>query len=422
MENKRLLIISDDQDLSTAYRSILAPKANPSAHATSPFGLEPQFTDQGEPGLLLLKKSMDTELPFAAVFIIINNNSSWDGLRTATEIRKTDPNIEIALICPDQQFTTEQIVKAVAPPERLLFLRNPAAPDEFLQLAHCLTSKWSLTAKTTILDNSQTRFHELTTANRQLIWEINTDGNFTYCSPSCEAVYGYKPEELLGENIFNRLVPPDEINAQQKLFTETISRKKSLHNVHRKIISRSGKIIYVDTTCIPLLKNGKVIACRGLDRDVTEMKNLELQLELKTMELTEVNNALKILLKQSTEAIAEHERKIYDNLQRLVFPYFDKLATKEINQETELYINVIRTNLEKITSTFNLKVSSKLSGLTPRELQVAELIKQGKSTKEMSTLLGLSSRTIEFYRDKLRVKLNIKMKKVNLRSHLASIS
>ena len=422
MENKRLLVISDDQDLSTAYQAILAPVQVTPPQNTSASVFETEFIDHGKQGLLLVKESLASNSPFAAVFIKTDKNSSWNEIKTATEIRKIDPDIEIVLIIPDPKITRDKIILAVGSSDKLLFSRRPYDPDEFLQIAAYLTSKWTHTAKATILNNNQTRFNELTTANREFVWEIDVNGNFTYCSNSCKTVLGYTPEELLGENIFNKLVPVTEQEQQKKLFKDTIKKEKSHLNVQRKALNQAGELIYINTSCIPLVENGKVTACRGLDRDITQTKNLELQLELKTMEFAEVNNALKVLLEQSTEAISEHERKIYDNLQRLVFPYFDKLATKNINQEVELYINVIRANLEKITSTFNLKVSSRLSGLTPREIQVAELIKQGKSTKEMSTLLGLSSRTIEFYRDKLRVKLGIKKKKVNLRSHLASIS
>jgi DNA-binding NarL/FixJ family response regulator len=59
--------------------------------------------------------------------------------------------------------------------------------------------------------------------------------------------------------------------------------------------------------------------------------------------------------------------------------------------------------------------------LTPTEIQVANFIRQGKTTKEIAEMLNLSPKTIEFHRDNIRTKMGIKNKKINLRTHLMSI-
>jgi len=62
-----------------------------------------------------------------------------------------------------------------------------------------------------------------------------------------------------------------------------------------------------------------------------------------------------------------------------------------------------------------------MSALSPTDLQIALLIKEGKSTKEIADTMNLSSKTIEFHREKIRDKLGIKNKKVNLRTLLANM-
>jgi DNA-binding NarL/FixJ family response regulator len=84
-------------------------------------------------------------------------------------------------------------------------------------------------------------------------------------------------------------------------------------------------------------------------------------------------------------------------------------------------IEVIRLNLEQVVSSATPALSSKYFMFSPNELQVVNLIRCGKTTKEMARLLNLSTRTVETYRDSIRKKLNLKHKKVNLRTYLSSI-
>lgn len=266
------------------------------------------------------------------------------------------------------------------------------------------------------------RFHELAIQSLEWVWETDAQGNFTYCSPSCKALYNYEPIELLGRNAIETFIPPEDRATQQKIMEEIRRCKKPRNGLRRRAMRKDGTVIPIETHCRPVLAGKAVVGFRGLSRDLRVIQELELRLEHKTRELTEVNNALSILLHQGAEARAEHERRIHDNLQRLVLPYLEKIQERGKDQELELYLRVAMANLEKITSTFSLTLSARLDGLTPRELEVAELIKQGRSTKQIATILDLSSRTVEFYRDKLRVKLGIKSKKTNLRSYLSSLA
>jgi DNA-binding NarL/FixJ family response regulator len=117
----------------------------------------------------------------------------------------------------------------------------------------------------------------------------------------------------------------------------------------------------------------------------------------------------------------ELEEKMVSNVRELVFPYLAKLNKGKLQDKEKAFANIIESNLKDIISPFARSLTGKFLGLTPSEIQVANLIKQGKTTKDIAELSHLSPRTIEFHRDNIRTKLGIKNKKINLRTHLLSL-
>jgi len=85
-------------------------------------------------------------------------------------------------------------------------------------------------------------------------------------------------------------------------------------------------------------------------------------------------------------------------------------------------MGVLENNLNSIVSPFVRNLSLKGVHLTPMELKVSNLIRQGKGTKDIAGLLNISVRSVEFHRDNIRKKLDIKGKKVNLQSFLTASS
>jgi len=84
-------------------------------------------------------------------------------------------------------------------------------------------------------------------------------------------------------------------------------------------------------------------------------------------------------------------------------------------------LSIIVSNLEDIIAPFSRQLSSKFSNLTPKEIQVAGLVKEGKTTKEIAELLVSTPDAIEFHRKNLRKKLGLRNTKSNLRSYLLSL-
>ena len=159
---------------------------------------------------------------------------------------------------------------------------------------------------------------------------------------------------------------------------------------------------------------------------IAEERTLELakaneELRMHKLMLEESNTALRVLLKKRDEDKIEIEEKMLYNVKELVKPYIEKLKETELSPKQTALINVIESNIDDIISPFVRDMSLKFLKLTPMEIQVANLIKQGKTTKQIAELMNLSGRTIETHRKKIRTKIGIGNKKANLRSHLLSL-
>jgi DNA-binding CsgD family transcriptional regulator len=152
------------------------------------------------------------------------------------------------------------------------------------------------------------------------------------------------------------------------------------------------------------------------------LRERELELELQTQNLEEANTALRVLLKRREEDKGELEEKVLANVKELVNPYLNRLKNTTLDPQQRAHLELIESNLNDIISPFLHQLSSKYLNLTPREIEVATLVKEGKVTKEIAEILNLSMNAVDFHRKNIRQKLGLKNKKANLRTHLLSLS
>ena len=153
-----------------------------------------------------------------------------------------------------------------------------------------------------------------------------------------------------------------------------------------------------------------------------KLKTKEKKLEKKAVELEEVNIALNILLEKRDEDKKQLEENVLGNVKELISPYLRKLKKSHLDDKQRIYLVLLESHLKDIISPFLGSLTSKYLGLTPSEIHVAGLVKEGKTTKEIAELLNSSQRTIEFHRNSIRAKLDLKNKKVNLRTYLLTLA
>ncbi len=79
--------------------------------------------------------------------------------------------------------------------------------------------------------------------------------------------------------------------------------------------------------------------------------------------------------------------------------------------------------LKKIEDFKTQKLASlhPLAILSPKEAQIALLVKEGKKSEEIARFLNLSKDTVDFYRKRIRSKLDLKRKGISLRKYLQKL-
>ncbi len=278
------------------------------------------------------------------------------------------------------------------------------------------------------LRKSEQKFHSLIETTSDWVWEVDLNGVYTYTSPKVKDIMGYDAEEIIGTVYFEYL-EGEEREREIESFSEKSEQAKPFSGWIFTQLRKDGSSVIMEVNGSPNFdSNGSFAGWIGFCRDITDkvhaeraLKKREEELEIKANDLQEVNAALKVLLKQRDEDRCEQEEKVVANVKQLVNPYLDQLRKTGLKPVQESSLNIIEANLDEIISPFIYKLSSKYSNLTPAEIKVMDLVKHGKSTKEIAELLNLSWQTIEFQRKKIRKKLGINNKKTNLRTHLLHV-
>jgi len=150
-----------------------------------------------------------------------------------------------------------------------------------------------------------------------------------------------------------------------------------------------------------------------------ELQETNQQLTLERKALQESNTALRIVLARIEEEKQEIYRDIKTNVEKILMPILHSLALQLRPAQTK-YVEMLQTNLEEITSPFISQLSVSYHSMTPTEIAISNMIRNGMRTKEIADMRGVSEATINRHREKIRRKLKITNRDVNLVTFLQS--
>ncbi len=277
------------------------------------------------------------------------------------------------------------------------------------------------------MGNSEEMFRTFFETASDLMCITDKYGNFIYVNGSFATTLGYSKEEIIGMHTTQILHQKSIEKRFKPKFKELIEKGKL--DLETIWITKDGKEIYGEEKVLAVYdSDGAFVGTRGVLRDITkrkraeqELRARELELDAKNKGLEEMNSALRVLLKRRDEDKSEIEEKVLLNIQELILPYLEKLGNSRLEVKQVLLVNILESNLKDIVSPFARELTRKYMKFTPTEIQVANLVKQGKTTKEIADLMNVSDKTIESHRKNIRKKIGIKNRKENLQTHLLTI-
>jgi PAS domain S-box-containing protein len=289
-----------------------------------------------------------------------------------------------------------------------------------------------------LLRQSEERYRSLAENSRVGFWQTTLDGYTIYINPAMCQMLGIENSEELHGKTYHSFYNAEN---QQIVNRELAKREKGMSSTYEvELIGKNGKKRNVMISGAPIfLSENKIHSAIGTFTDVTNLKRTEealmkahdelehrvkkrtRELEVKTNSLEEINTAMKVLLKKREEDKKEIEDNVLTNVKGLVEPYFKKIKKTKLDDKQEAFLGIIESNLNEIISPFTRIMSLKYLNLTPSEIQIANLIKYGSTTKKIAELLNISPRTVESHRKNIRRKIGLEHKRANLRSHLLSL-
>lgn len=267
------------------------------------------------------------------------------------------------------------------------------------------------------LRKSEERYRFLFDAVPVGIGMADLEGTVYAANRSIQESTGYTLEEFKAVKIGDTYV---DLNERKQLLQ--VLRESGQVRDYEIRLRRKDGTVYPALVNIDQIEHDGQKVILTTQRDITERKRMERELAIESQRLAETNTALNVLLQHREKDIREMEKKIVANIKTSVLPYLGDLR-KRLSTPAQLnYLDVIEFNLQQIITPFLQNLTARFADFTSREIQIATLIKDGKSSKEIADIIMISVRSVEFHRNNIRKKLGLAYKANNLRSFLLTLS
>jgi PAS domain S-box-containing protein len=272
---------------------------------------------------------------------------------------------------------------------------------------------------------SEERYRTLVENASEFIFMLNEEGKISSLNKAAAQLFGKEIEVIMGSSITKLF--PKEISDSYLKDINQVFRKGIRLRTELKLVT-GNKELWITNSINPVRDSqGKVVAVLVVSRDTTKRRKIEEELRQTTRELKIEREAMErknITLREILSQIeAEKDRikqQIAANLEQTIIPILLKLKESSDPFQRRLF-EMLERDLKEISSPFLTSLKYTYSKLSPRELEISRLIKNGMTSKEISRVLNISPTTVYKYRQLIRKKLQLVETETNLQSFLQTL-
>ncbi|MBU0485295.1 MAG: PAS domain S-box protein [Proteobacteria bacterium] len=270
-----------------------------------------------------------------------------------------------------------------------------------------------------LLRKQEQEFRTLAENSPDNISRYDREGRFLYLNEKLADFLRINSGEVLGKN--RTEIRPDESYSDYFAMMMKAMETDTILEMELEIPDREKEVHLI--RFVPEHdEHGRVIGAFAFGRDISDYLQNKRTLRRQQEELAANKAALSVLLDHTRQSETEIQKNVLATLENMVIPYLDEaMEAVTENATASVALQAALDCLRQVTSPYAKKIASPEVGLSPRELQIADLVKQGLTTKDIAGRFNLAVGTVEFYRDRIRKKLKIKNKKANLRTYLLSM-
>ena len=186
-------------------------------------------------------------------------------------------------------------------------------------------------------------------------------------------------------------------NASNQYVRSVLKSSITIYHIKNSLEKIDGTLVNLSINMGPMMdQTAGLTGVVAAIEDITDQKfheeereKLVDQISDQYHELTELHTALETLIDHQKTELEQLQVNIAFNLRNRVVPYMEKIENSQLSQSTRIYFDIALSNLNDIFSSYGSGLHSNEYRLTPRELEVAELVRTNKSNKEMAEILHL---------------------------------
>lgn len=154
---------------------------------------------------------------------------------------------------------------------------------------------------------SEERFRSLVETSSDWVWATDQSGRYTYASPKVRDLLGYEPQEVIGRRPYD-LMPPEEAERVERLVRADLAAGRSVSGIENVNLHKDGHRVVLETSAVPIFDvEGNLAGYRGIDRDITDRKQVQKDLQEALARLNATMDALPDLL-----FVIDREERILD--------------------------------------------------------------------------------------------------------------